>query len=94
MKKILTILVLFLLMFGNNAKACSDAGVASASSDSVCYNVPVTLSLNGFLGTIFQWQSLNNGIWVNETGLGATTPGYTVTLATSTKYRAIVTEVG
>lgn len=94
MKKILTSLVLFLLPFGWNANACSDAGVASASSDSVCYNVPVTLSLNGYLGTIFQWQSLNNGTWINETGLGATTPSYTVTLSTSTTFRAIVTEVG
>jgi len=94
MKKTLPVLVLFLLLIGRNAHACSDAGVASATSDSVCYNVPVTLSLSAYSGTIFQWQSLNNSVWVNETGPGATTPSYTVTLATSTTLRAIVTEVG
>ncbi|HMT30102.1 MAG TPA: hypothetical protein PKD91_12565, partial [Bacteroidia bacterium] len=71
---------------------CSDAGVASASEDSVCYNVQVTLSLTGYVGTIFPWQSFDGTNWTDETGPGATTDTYDVTLLATKRFRAIVTE--
>lgn len=71
---------------------CSDAGVANATADSVCYSVPVTLSLTGYLGTIFQWQSFDGTNWVDETGAGSNTDSYDVTLLATRSFRAIVTE--
>src|SRR6187399_164694 len=77
----------------NNASGCSDAGIASASEDSVCYSTPVDLTLTGYLGTIFQWQSFDGTNWINETGPGSNTDTYSVTLLSTTMFRAIVTEV-
>jgi len=71
---------------------CSDAGLASATEDSVCYNVPVTLSLSGYLGTVFQWQSFDGTNWVNEIGTGSNTDSYGITLLATKNFRAIVTE--
>ena len=89
--------VLCIALFSSSitrSMACSDAGVANASADSVCYNTPVTLSLTGFIGTVFQWQSFNGTTWVNETGIGSNTSSYQVALAQSNTYRAIVTQTG
>ncbi len=72
---------------------CSDAGMASASEDSVCYNSPVTLTLSGYLGSIFQWQRFDGTTWVDETGTGSNSDTYIVSLIVTTQYRAIVTEV-
>jgi hypothetical protein len=94
MKKTLLILTILCFFGWSRVNACSDAGVASATADSVCYNTPVTISLTGYVGTTFQWQRFNGTTWVNETGPGSTTPSYTVTLAISGTFRAIVTEVG
>jgi len=94
MKKILLFLSILCIFGWSRAHACSDAGVASVTADSVCYNTPVTISLTGYVGTAFQWQSFNGTSWVNETGPGATTPSYSVTLTANGTFRAIVTEVG
>ncbi len=72
---------------------CSDAGTASASEDSVCYNTPVTLTLSGYLGSIFQWQRFDGTNWINETAPGSNSDTYNVSLTVTTQYRAIVTEV-
>ncbi len=77
---------------GFNPAGCSDAGLASATEDSVCYNVPVTISLAGYVGTIFQWQSFDGTNWVDETGSGSNTDSYTVSLLATQNFRAIVTE--
>jgi hypothetical protein len=74
------------------ANACSDAGTAAASADSVCYNVTVTLSTTGFIGSQFQWQSFNGTQWVDETGQGSNTASYDVELIATTRFRIIVTE--
>jgi hypothetical protein len=78
-----------------NSKAalagCSDAGVATSSEDSVCYNASVTLNLAGYTGTI-QWQSYNGSQWVDESAAGFNTDAYNVMLAAGTKFRAIVTQ--
>src|SRR5688572_1724510 len=76
-----------------SASGCSDAGIASASADSVCYSTPVDLTLSGYLGTIFQWQSFDGINWVNETAPGSNTDTYSVSLLATTMFRAIVTEV-
>jgi hypothetical protein len=73
---------------------CSDAGTATATADSVCYNDPVTLSLAGYTGTLFQWQQFDGSNWQNETGPGSNTPSYTVSLTLNGLFRAIVTETG
>jgi hypothetical protein len=72
---------------------CSVAGTASTTKDSVCVNGITTLVLTGYFGGI-QWQSYDGTQWVNEIGVGSTTDNYTVTLLTSTDFRAIVTEIG
>ncbi|MEP7169513.1 MAG: T9SS type A sorting domain-containing protein [Bacteroidota bacterium] len=69
---------------------CSDAGVASASSDSICDNGHTDLILSGYTGNI-QWQSFDGTNWIDETGTGSTTDFYTVTLTVSTDFRAVVT---
>jgi hypothetical protein len=84
-----------LLMFKPaSSLACSDAGTASASADSVCYNLPVSLTLTGYIGTVFQWQSFDGTNWIDETGPGATTDTYVVTLNVTGLFRAIVTATG
>lgn len=70
---------------------CSDAGIASATEDSICDNASTTLLLTAYIGTI-QWQSYDGVSWVNETGPGATTDNYTVALLVSTNFRAVVTD--
>lgn len=85
-------LISILSFSAESAKACSDAGTATASADSVCYNVTVTLSTSGFFGSQFQWQSYNGTVWVDETGPGFNTASYDVELIASTRFRVIVTE--
>ncbi|MBL0342549.1 MAG: hypothetical protein IPP71_17595 [Bacteroidetes bacterium] len=75
-----------------NSLGCSDAGLASADEDSVCYNTPVNLSLAGYTGTIFQWQSFDGTVWTDETGTGSNTDSYTVSLLATKTFRALVTE--
>lgn len=69
-------------------------GIATASEDSVCYNVPVTLTLTGYIGTVFQWQRFNGISWVDEAGAGSTTDTYTVSLVLNASFRALVTASG
>ncbi len=88
---------MLLIGFSLKAKAlptmgCSDAGVASASADSVCYNDPVTLTLSGYTGTVFQWQSSDGVNWVDETGTGSNSDTYQVALFASKTFRALVTQ--
>jgi len=73
---------------------CADAGLAAASSDSICYEDTINLSLTGYVATVFQWQSYNGSTWANETGPGSNTPSYDVVPAVSKQYRAIVGDVG
>ncbi|MFZ9942913.1 MAG: T9SS type A sorting domain-containing protein [Bacteroidia bacterium] len=75
------------------AKACSDAGIASATVDSICPNGITSLTLANYIGAI-QWQSFNGTTWVNEVGVGSTTDNYSVTPAATKDYRAVVTAVG
>src|SRR6185436_11182571 len=93
---LLTILVTFtgkISMAVETNAGCSDAGVASASSDSICDNGHTDLILAAYVGAI-QWQSYNGTLWVDETGTGSTTDFYTVTLTASTEFRAVVTMTG
>lgn len=81
----------FLLTQSTQSQACSIAGTASATKDSICVGGTTTLNLTGYLGAI-QWQSFNGSIWVNETAPGSTTDSYSVSPTTTTEYRAVVTE--
>jgi hypothetical protein len=78
--------------YGQSTLGCSDAGLASASADSTCYLSPTTLTLTGYTGNTFQWQSFDGTNWVDETGAGATTDTYSVSLLATTNFRAIVTQ--
>ena len=69
--------------------ALTIAGSANTFQDTVCLGKTADLVLNGSQGNI-QWQSLNNGTWVNETGAGSNSSAYTVAPTTSTTYRAYV----
>jgi hypothetical protein len=75
------------------ARACSDAGTATATVDSICPNGITSLQLTAYIGSI-QWQSFNGTTWVNETGTGSTTDNYSVSPASTKDYRAVVTAVG
>lgn len=86
-------LVLLTLLASAPAKACSDAGVASATVDSICPNGVTALQLTSYIGSI-QWQSFNGTTWVNETGPGSTTDNYVITPASTKDYRAVVTAIG
>ncbi|MFM7177378.1 MAG: T9SS type A sorting domain-containing protein [Bacteroidota bacterium] len=94
-KLIKSVLVLFsvALMQVSSAQACSDAGTASATVDSICPNGITTLTLANYIGAI-QWQSFNGSAWVNEVGVGSTTDNYAVTPSSTKDYRAVVTAVG
>ncbi len=93
-KLIFSILTLSLVTFYSSGQTCSDAGIAIASADSVCYQDTTTLSLSGYIGAI-QWQSsLDNIIWADETGSGSTTDSYDVNPQETNYYRAIVTDTG
>ena len=81
------------LMQVSSAQACSDAGTASATVDSICPNGITALTLANYIGDI-QWQSFNGTSWVNEVGVGSTTDNYAVTPAATKDYRAVVTAVG
>lgn len=76
-----------------SVNACSIAGTATASQDSICIPGNTTLSLSGYLGSI-QWQSFDGTAWVNEMGPGSTTDSYLVNVSGTTDYRAFVTEIG
>ncbi len=100
MKKLFTkpmvgpLLLLAIIAFSTNTlNACSIAGTATASKDSICVSGDVTLQLSGYLGAI-QWQSFDGTNWVNETGTGATSDSYTVFVSVTTDFRAFVTEPG
>ena len=99
MKRILQLLVVFMLMIplhsalGSTPSGCSDAGVADATNDSICDGGNTTLTLTAYVGAI-QWQSFDGSLWINETGAGATTDNYNVTLLVTTDFRAVVTDVG
>lgn len=97
-KKILKSIFLFVCLtfciLTNNTKACSIAGTATASGDSLCYEDSVTITLTGYFGTVFQWQSYDGTGWLNETGTGSNTDSYTVLPGGSKQYRAIVTATG
>jgi len=77
----------------NTLNACSIAGTASTSQDSICVNGITSLMLTGYLGDI-QWQSFDGTNWINETGPGATTDNYQVNVSTTTDFRAYVLAVG
>lgn len=76
-----------------NVGPASVAGIATISSDTICLGTDAFLYLNGSTGTI-QWQSFDGTNWVNETGPGFNTGLYTVSPATNTLYRAVVTSGG
>lgn len=86
-------IVLHVNLLNASGSSCSDAGIATASSDSVCTGTSTTINLTGYIGTIFQWQSFNGSVWIDETGSGSTTASYTAFPGTTTDYRAIVTAV-
>lgn len=70
------------------------AGTTLSTQDSVCFNVPFTLSLTGTStgsGITYQWISAPtaSGPWTPITG--ATNPTHTTTLTATTFYRCIVT---
>jgi hypothetical protein len=70
------------------------AGTTLSSQDSVCFNVPFTLSLTGTSsgsGISYQWISAPSptGPWTNI--VGATNNNLTTTLTSTTYYRCIVT---
>lgn len=91
--KSMLLLVLITFLASAPAKACSDAGIASATVDSICPNGITALQLTAYIGSI-QWQSFNGTLWVDETGPGATTDNYAITPAATKDYRAVVTATG
>jgi len=94
LKPILLVACLTFCFLTNNTNACSIAGTATASGDSLCYEDSVTITLTGYFGTVFQWQSNDGTGWINETGTGSNTDSYTVLPGASKQYRAIVTATG
>jgi hypothetical protein len=70
-----------------------NAGIASASQDSICSGSNVTLFLNNYNGNI-QWQRFNGSIWIDETGSGAQNDTFSVALTASAEFRAFVTATG
>ena len=93
--KLFTVIAVYILSgFINETHACSVAGTAAANRDSVCFEDTVIVSLTGYTGTIFQWQSNDGTGWINEIGPGATTDTYSLLLAVTKQLRAIVTEIG
>lgn len=95
-KQLLFILLVSTIMINGtyalaNLAGCSDAGVASVTTDSICYEDTTVLQLTAYIGTI-QWQSYDGIIWNNETGPGSTTDSYPVFPGASTQYRAVVTD--
>src|SRR5688572_13166756 len=90
---VLMIMMIFMLASISNAAMVSDAGVASATEDSICATGSTTLVLTGYTGSI-QWQSYNGSNWIDETNPGSTTDNYTVVLTATTDFRAVVTDPG
>ncbi len=88
------LLVISRMSYGFDISGCADAGLASATGDSICFEDTITLSLSSYSGTTFQWQGYNGAVWANETGPGATTPTYAVVPGANMQYRAIVGDVG
>ncbi|MBL0341175.1 MAG: T9SS type A sorting domain-containing protein [Bacteroidetes bacterium] len=87
-----TILIQSTLSFARTS-GCSDAGIATATEDSVCVGGTTTLTLTGYIGFI-TWQSFDGTAWVNETGTGSNSDTYIVTLLATTDYRAIAEAIG
>ena len=56
----------FLFAQSTQSNACSIAGTASATKDSICVSGTTTLNLTGYLGAI-QWQSFDGTNWVAYT---------------------------
>ncbi len=89
----IVLLTLLTIFNTKSLNACSIAGTATTSQDSICIPGTTTLLLSGYLGSI-QWQSFDGTSWVNEIGLGSTTDNYQVPVSVTTDFRAFVTEVG
>lgn len=87
---IVCLAILGTLLFPTLSRACSVAGTASATKDSICTGGFTNLLLTGYLGNI-QWQRFDGSVWIDETGMGATTDNYMVTPSATTDYRAVVT---
>ncbi|MDI6832506.1 MAG: T9SS type A sorting domain-containing protein [Bacteroidales bacterium] len=68
-------------------------GTASASSTNICYNNPVTLSLNSYSGNLQWMQSTDGTNWTPITG-GTTSPFTTPVLTQATYYKAVVSSQG
>lgn len=69
---------------------CALSGVASVSTDSICYGDSVTITLSGYAGNI-QWQTASGSTWSNATGTGSDSSSYTILPTSSLYYRAMVT---
>lgn len=77
--------------------ACSgtpNSGIATISSPTTCPNNSLTINTTGLSvagGLIYQWQSSSSptGPWSNI--VGATTPNYTATAASTTYYQMVTT---
>ncbi len=94
LKSLTTSLFIVIICTMNSfAQPCSDAGTASATSDSLCFGDTTTLVLTGYIGAI-QWQSFDGSMWIDETNPGATTDAYKVSLFSTTDFRAVVTAAG
>ena len=68
-------------------------GTASVSQTSICYNNPVTLSLNSYSGNLQWMQSTDGTNWTPITG-GTTSPFTTPVLTQSTYFKAVVSSQG
>lgn len=91
MNKFLLAIIFSVFMFAENSNACSVAGTVTSNRDSICYQDTIVLVTTGYTGTVFQWQSYDGSVWVNETG---TTDTYTVVPGATKEYRVIVTATG
>ena len=71
------------------------AAMTTVSSDSaICFNKPVTLSLNPFptdSGLTFQWQSSTDGVEFEDVATGGAESTFETIQTVSTWYRALVT---
>ncbi len=82
------------IMSNASGSGCSDAGVATASQDTVCPGGLSVLTLTGSVGTTYQWQSFNGTVWIDVTGSGSTTTSYWAYPTGTTEFRAVVSDVG
>lgn len=66
--------------------SCPLSGIISASTDTICTADAVQLSTSTIPGNI-QWQRKTGGMWIDETGPGATDTVYSVNPMQSESYR-------